>query len=61
MALNITWDKDVCSHSGNCAKAAPNLFRKEDGKFMLDPGAVSDEAARKAVAACPSHALRIKE
>ncbi len=61
MALNITWDKDVCSHSGNCVKTEPKLFKMENGKFVFDPGAVSDEAARKAVAACPSHALRIKE
>ena len=61
MALQVTWDKDVCIHSGNCVKTLPEVFRVEQGKFVIDPVAADDGRVRAAVAACPSKALKIKE
>jgi uncharacterized Fe-S cluster protein YjdI len=61
MALQVTWDKDVCIHSANCVKTLPQVFKVEQGKFVIDPSAASDSAVRAAVAACPSKALKLQE
>jgi len=61
MAVQVTWDKDVCIHSGNCVKTLPQVFKVESGRFVIDPSAADDEKVRKAVAACPSGALKIKD
>ena len=61
MALEVTWDSKVCIHSANCVKTLPQVFKVEDGKFVIDPGAAEDAKVRAVVAACPSKALRIKE
>jgi uncharacterized Fe-S cluster protein YjdI len=60
MALQVTWDKDICIHSGNCVKTLPQVFKVEGGKFVIDPAAASDAEVRGAVAKCPSGALKIK-
>ncbi len=61
MAVEVTWDSEVCSHSGNCVKSLPAVFRVEDGKFVIEPGKANDERVRAVVKSCPSGALRIKE
>ncbi len=60
MALEVTWDSKVCTHSANCVKGLPKVFRVENGKFLIDPSEADDESVRAAVEACPSGALRIK-
>jgi len=61
MALQVTWDKQVCIHSGNCVKTLPEVFKVENGKFVIDPSATDDARVRTAVAACPSKALKIAD
>jgi uncharacterized Fe-S cluster protein YjdI len=61
MALQVTWDKDVCIHSGNCVKTLPEVFKVEQGKFVIDPSAADDAKVRAVVAACPSKAFKILE
>ena len=61
MALQVTWDSKTCIHSGNCVKTLPQVFKVEDGKFVIDPAAADDAKVRGAVAACPSGALKIAE
>jgi uncharacterized Fe-S cluster protein YjdI len=61
MALEVTWDSKVCIHSGNCVRTLPQVFKVEDGKFLIEPSAAEDIKVRATVAACPSKALRIKE
>jgi uncharacterized Fe-S cluster protein YjdI len=61
MAVQVSWDKNVCIHSGNCVKTLPQVFKVENGKFVIDPGAADDDKVRAAVAACPSGALQIKD
>ncbi len=60
MALDVTWDDKVCIHSANCVKSLPQVFRVENGKFVIEPSAADDEKVRATVAACPSGALRIR-
>lgn len=61
MALEVTWDSKTCIHSGNCVRTLPQVFKVENGKFVIDPSAADDAKVRATVAACPSKALRIKE
>jgi uncharacterized Fe-S cluster protein YjdI len=61
MALQVTWNKDVCIHSANCVKTLPQVFKVEQGKFVIDPSAADDNQVRAVVAACPSHALQVQE
>ncbi len=61
MALEVTYDRKVCIHSGNCVKTLPQVFRVESGKFVIDPSAADDAKVRATVAACPSGALKVKE
>ena len=60
MAVQVAWDQKVCIHSGNCVKTLPQVFKVENGKFVIDPSAADDDKVRAAVAACPSGALQIK-
>jgi uncharacterized Fe-S cluster protein YjdI len=39
MALEVTWDSKVCIHSGNCVKTLPQVFKVENGKFVIEPSA----------------------
>lgn len=59
MALKVTWDKDICIHSGNCVKTLPEVFKVENGKFVIEPSAADDGRVRAAVAGCPSKALKV--
>jgi uncharacterized Fe-S cluster protein YjdI len=61
MALQVTWDSKVCIHSGNCVKTLPQVFRVENGKFVIEPSAADDAKVRATVAACPSKALKINQ
>ena len=60
MAVQVQWDSKVCSHSGNCVKTLPQVFKVESGKFVIDPAAASEEKVIAAVKACPSGALTIR-
>ncbi|HVA79491.1 MAG TPA: (4Fe-4S)-binding protein [Candidatus Binataceae bacterium] len=59
MAIEVTYDRKICIHSGNCVKTLPQVFRVQDGKFVIDPAAAEEAKVRATVAACPSHALKI--
>jgi uncharacterized Fe-S cluster protein YjdI len=60
MAVQVDWDAKVCSHSGNCVKTLPQVFKVENKKFVIDPAAAADEKVIAAVKACPSGALKIR-
>jgi uncharacterized Fe-S cluster protein YjdI len=61
MALEVTWDSKVCIHSGNCVKTLPEVFKVENGKFVIEPAASDESRLRGAIAACPSGALGLKQ
>ncbi len=60
MAREVNWDSKVCIHSGNCVKTLPQVFKVENGKFVIDPSAADESQLQKAIAACPSGALTLK-
>lgn len=62
----VNADRDRCVGAGMCALTAPNLFDQDkDGRVLLRAkGALDDaelEAARQAVALCPSGALSLRD
>jgi uncharacterized Fe-S cluster protein YjdI len=59
MAIEVTYDRKLCIHSGNCVKTLPQVFKVENGKFVIDTSAAEESKIRATVAACPSHALKI--
>jgi len=59
--VKVKWDDKVCSHSANCVKTRPNVFRVEDGKFVINESAGTDAEIEATVAQCPSGALSIEK
>jgi ferredoxin len=63
--MRVVADRTVCLAFGMCSLTAPDLFdNDDDGRVVvlgehLDQDAI--EAARQAVALCPSGALKIEE
>ena len=58
-ALTISFDSDVCQHSGNCVQGLAAVF-DTSRKPWIDPNGASDEEVIAQVARCPSGALRIE-
>ena len=60
--VGITADRDVCIGAGMCVMTAPEVFdQDDDGVVVLLTAEVPPEhaaAAARAVASCPSGALR---
>lgn len=58
--VTVSFDPDVCEHSGNCVRGLPGVF-DAGRKPWIDPnGAVADEVISQ-VGRCPSGALRIEQ
>ncbi|AYF75470.1 ferredoxin [Nocardia yunnanensis] len=61
--MKVIVNRDLCVGHGLCEAVDPGLFEVgEDGiaHVLCDDPADRAEAARTAVATCPSHALRIE-
>jgi uncharacterized Fe-S cluster protein YjdI len=61
MARELIWNSEVCIHSGNCVKTLPQVFKVENGKFVIDSSAADESRLKAAIAACPSGALKFKD
>ncbi|KUG56704.1 ferredoxin [Kocuria rosea subsp. polaris] len=63
--MGIHADRSVCIGSGNCVLAAADIFDQDEDALVVlltdTPSADQEEAAREAVARCPSGALRLTE
>ena len=58
--MKVTWDESVCIHAGKCVGGAPEVFKIEDGKFVIDTSAASEDKITDVEAECPSGALKIE-
>jgi len=56
--MNIQWDEKKCSHSGLCVKSLPEVFKVENGQFMIDPDKATEDEVVKVIKQCPSGALK---
>ncbi len=63
--MRVAADRDVCIGSGMCLLTAPAVFDQDDDGIVVlrsaDVGPQDADAARRAVAYCPSGALRLVE
>jgi len=59
--IKVERNDKVCIHSANCVKKLPEVFKVEDGKFVIDEKGASEDAIKAVVAECPSGALKIVE
>ena len=59
--MKVSWDEDVCTHSANCVKSLPQVFKVENGQFVIDTSAASEDDIRAVVVKCPSGALSVEE
>jgi len=59
--MKVTWDENICIHSGKCVKNLPSVFTKQDGKFVIIQDRAPEDQIRKVVKECPSGALKIEE
>ncbi|AKH20424.1 (4Fe-4S)-binding protein [Sedimenticola thiotaurini] len=57
----VTWDAEVCTHAGKCVAGLPQVFKIEDGSFVINEQAASEEEIKRVAAQCPSGALRYQE
>ena len=55
--IRVTYDPDVCKHSGVCLRTLPAVFNTQLGQW-IQPDKASAEAVMATVAKCPSGALR---
>jgi ferredoxin len=64
--MRVAADRDVCIGSGMCLLTEPAVFDQDDDEGLVvllaaDVPAEDADAARQAVALCPSGALRLVE
>ena len=59
--MKVTWDENICIHSGKCVKNLPSVFKVQDEKFVIIQDGAPEEQIRKTVNECPSKALKIEE
>ena len=57
--VTVSFDNDVCEHSGNCVKGLGSVFDTKQKPWINPDGASADDVIAQ-VARCPSGALRIE-
>lgn len=57
--MNVTWDQNRCCHAGVCVSSLPEVFKIEEGRFVIDTSNASDGEIIEVVKQCPSGALQI--
>jgi ferredoxin len=63
--VRVVLDRDRCTGHGRCYSLAPDVFVDDDAGYgqVRGDGAIGDdlvEAARRAVLACPEHAITLE-
>jgi uncharacterized Fe-S cluster protein YjdI len=56
----VSFDPDVCQHSGNCVRGLPAVFDTKRAPW-IDPDAAPADDIIAQVGRCPSGALRIEQ
>jgi uncharacterized Fe-S cluster protein YjdI len=55
--MQVTWDQEKCCHAGVCVRSLPEVFKIEDGRFVIDADKAGAEEIHNVVDRCPSGAL----
>ena len=59
--MEVTWDKNICTHSAKCVQNLPSVFKVQDGRFVIVQEGAPAEDIRRVVGLCPSGALKISQ
>lgn len=59
--MQVKWDENKCCHAGVCVKSLPNVFKVEDGEFVIDTSQAGEKDIETVVKQCPSGALEIAD
>lgn len=59
--MQVKWDEHKCCHAGVCVQELPEVFKVENGEFVINTEAASKEAIAEVCSQCPSGALKITE
>ena len=59
--LKVNWDESTCQHAGVYVNSLPQVFKLENGEFVIDPQAANEQQIRDVCAACPSGALTVSD
>jgi len=59
--MKVNWNENKCQHAGVCVKSLPEVFKVEDGAFVIDPSATTEVKLKDTISKCPSAALSIEE
>ena len=51
--MEVKWDQNACEHAGVCVNSLPNVFKVEDGNFVIDTNAASEAEVLETIAKCP--------
>ena len=54
--VTIVWRASLCTHSANCARGLPSVFKPRE-KPWVDPHAATTDEIVSQVSRCPSGAL----
>ena len=57
--IAISYDSEVCAHSGNCTRGLATVFNTEARPWIQPQQATPDEVAQQ-VGQCPSGALQVE-
>lgn len=55
--MNVQWDSKKCCHAGVCVKTLPDVFKIQDGQFVIDTDRAGAKEILEVVKQCPSGAL----
>ncbi|MGZ8153423.1 MAG: (4Fe-4S)-binding protein [Methylovulum sp.] len=55
--MQVEWDQNKCRHAGVCVKSLPEVFKVEEGQFVIDPSQASEGEIIDVIKQCPSAAL----
>ena len=58
-AMQITWDRNTCCHAGVCVSSLPEVFKIQEGEFVITLCAAIEAEIIAVVAQCPSGALQV--
>jgi uncharacterized Fe-S cluster protein YjdI len=57
----VSWDENTCQHAGNCVKGLPDVFKIENGAFVINKDAASVDEIKAVIEQCPSGALKLND
>jgi uncharacterized Fe-S cluster protein YjdI len=54
--VTIVWQPEFCTHSGNCVRGLPEVFKPREKPWIIPEGATTEKIIEQ-VKKCPSGAL----